>query len=74
LSDYKKWKCNHFSISLPEKRLPTLLRRVAKRIDVIKPEFVFDIVVTSDGSDMNATVYYVLPRRARRSSPAKKTT
>jgi hypothetical protein len=71
VSDYRKWKCHHFSMAMPEKKLPTLLRRVAAQIEKVKPEFVFDIVLKTDYTDMVATVYYSLPKRTKRSASAK---
>jgi hypothetical protein len=61
VSDYKKWKCHHFSMALSQEKLPTLLRRVATQIEKIKPEVVLDIVLKTDYTDMIATVYYSLP-------------
>jgi hypothetical protein len=67
VGDYTKWKCNHFAISMPEEKLPTLLRRVAAQIEKIKPDFVHNIVVRTDATDVTATVYYSLPKPLRRS-------
>jgi hypothetical protein len=59
------WNCSHFSIALPQDRLPTLLRRVAKHIEVLGPEFVQDIVVRVDhDQDMVASVYFTPSRKS----------
>jgi hypothetical protein len=52
------WPSRHFSIALPQEKLPTLLRRVAKHIELIDPDVVLDIVVKTDYQDMVATVYF----------------
>jgi hypothetical protein len=71
MTDFSMWKCHHFSIALPQDRVPTLLRRVAKTLEKIKPEFVHDIVLKTDYTDMVATVYYTLQERTSKRSSAK---
>jgi hypothetical protein len=71
VSDYKRWKCHHFSMALSREKIPTLLRRVAAQIEKIKPEVVLDIVLKTDYTDMIATVYYSLPKRTHISATAK---
>ncbi len=68
MSDYTKWKCNHFAISMPRDKLPTLLRRVAAHMEKINSDFVHNIVVRTDVDDVTAAVYYNLPRAPSRSA------
>jgi len=65
------WPCRTFAIALPDGKLPTLLRRVAKRIETLEPDFVHNIVVKTEPEYVVATVYFS-PKRKSSTKTIKK--
>jgi hypothetical protein len=66
------WTVLHFAMAAPEDRAPTLLRRVARHIEKLAPEYVLDIVVKSEDGDMVATVYHTKPKPQSNRDPKAK--